>query len=348
MASGPNTFSCHVVFTAEKFQGNPLAVVSVHGNSIPHQRKALIAKDFGYPETVFLHDAPGPGLPRKIEIFTGDGEELPFAGHPIIGVTHFIFSALERKQYKGATDRNSPPQRAVLETKAGIVPVFFNHYRQLAACTIPHNFHIHSKRVSVAEVLEVQPHIQIIPTYDKIKDKTFPVVSLVKGMTFVLIDLTEAPEVLAGLKKREAPLAQLDEGWSPSFVGAFYYVKSAPTARSKEQPIHNIRARMICQDTEDPGTGSASCTLATYLSLTSSASEESDISTLEQKVSGLKLDNKLEHHVYAIEQGIEMGRRCQIAVEVDLKRGEDGKRSVSTIILSGRCNSFMEGRLLGE
>jgi hypothetical protein len=43
----------------------------------------MIAREFGYSETVFLHDAPGPGQPRRCDIFTGHGEELPFAGHPV-------------------------------------------------------------------------------------------------------------------------------------------------------------------------------------------------------------------------------------------------------------------------
>lgn len=71
------------VFSPEKFQGNPLAVVSVRGNALTQQRKSLIAKEFRYSETVFLHDAPGPGQPRLCEIFTETGEELPFAGHPV-------------------------------------------------------------------------------------------------------------------------------------------------------------------------------------------------------------------------------------------------------------------------
>jgi PhzF family phenazine biosynthesis protein len=90
MASGPLTFVTLVVFTAEKFQGNPLAVVAVHGNALTQKRKSLIAKEFKYSETVFLHDARGPGEPRLLEIFTETGEEVPFAGHPLIGTAHYV------------------------------------------------------------------------------------------------------------------------------------------------------------------------------------------------------------------------------------------------------------------
>lgn len=55
----------------------------MRGNALSQKRKSLIAKEFGYSETVFLHDAPGPGRPRLCEIFTETGEEVPFAGHPV-------------------------------------------------------------------------------------------------------------------------------------------------------------------------------------------------------------------------------------------------------------------------
>lgn len=70
------------MFSAERFKGNRLAVVSVRGNALSQAKKQLLAKEFGFAETVFLHDAPGPGKPRRLEIFT-ENEEIPFAGHPV-------------------------------------------------------------------------------------------------------------------------------------------------------------------------------------------------------------------------------------------------------------------------
>lgn len=79
----PNSDNGVQVFSPERFKGNPLAIVAVRGNALSLQRKSLIAKEFGYSETVFIHDSPGPNLPRRIEIFTEQGEEIPFAGHPV-------------------------------------------------------------------------------------------------------------------------------------------------------------------------------------------------------------------------------------------------------------------------
>lgn len=241
-------------------------------------------------------------------------------------------------------------------TKAGPVPVFYNPYRQVAACAVPHNLHLHKDRVSMSKILAGQPQIQIVPTYDRIKDKTFPIVSGVKGMTFALVDLTDAPEVLGALKTSEAPEYEVDAEWSPSFRGAFYYKRKDSMTQENEPTIHAIQARMITQGVEDPGTGSACSALACYLATDEMRSikvegKKSDIdSELSQKTEQVKLEEKpekekLERHVYAIQQGVEMGRLCTIAVEVDLKVHGDGSKSVANVTLSGRINFFATGEL---
>lgn len=62
----------------------------MRGNALSQQKKALIAKEFGFTSTVFIHDAPSPTLPRRIEIFTVTGEEVSFSGHSVIGTAHYV------------------------------------------------------------------------------------------------------------------------------------------------------------------------------------------------------------------------------------------------------------------
>ena len=253
-------------------------------------------------------------------------------------------------------------------TKAGPVPVFYNPFRMVAACAVPHNMHLHKDRVTMDKILNRQPQIQIVPTYDRIKDKTFPVVSGVKGMTFVLIDLTDAPDVLGSLKTSEAPDYELDAEWSPSFEGALYYVRKDTMHQESEPAIHAIQARMISQGVEDPGTGSACCALACYLAtgemkdleprVKAESKEEGNVADeLAKKTEEVKLEDtnksdtkdkekeKFERHVYAIQQGVEMGRLCTIAVEVDLKVERDDSKSIANVTLSGRVNFFARGEL---
>ena len=253
------------------------------------------------------------------------------------------FSTLNESHIVGRKTEMYHRRPQVFMTKAGRVPVFYNPYRQLAACTVPHEFHVHSKKVSIDEVVAVQPQIRIIPTFEKVKTKSFPVVSLVKGMTFALIDLTDAPQVLAGLKAGEAPAVELDKEWTPSFTGCMYYKRKGFTEQAKGEPsIINLQCRMIVQGFEDPGTGSASCALACYLATTGESHD------LVAKTAGMKLEEgKLEHSIFAIEQGIEMGRKCTIAVEVDTKR-EGDEQKIQTVILSGRANFMLKGELMGE
>lgn len=236
----------------------------------------------------------------------------------------------------------------------------------LTACAVPHNLHLHKDRVTLDRVLVRQPQIQIVPTYDILKDRTFPVVSGVKGMTFALIDLTDAPDVLGALKTSECPEYELDEDWKPSFTGALYYKRVESLVQENEPTINAIQARMITQGIEDPGTGSACCALACYLATDEMKSfagnskgeakgqGNSAEDELSQKTAEVKLDDKQapeptrERHVYAIQQGVEMGRLCTIAVEVDLIIGSDGSKKVANVTLSGRANFFATGQLMAH
>ena len=259
---------------------------------------------------------------------------------------------IERIEYN-SSNRDGQRQSSVLMTKAGPIPIFFNQYRQVAACSVPHNIHVHKSSVSFDDVLAVQPQVNIVPTVYRLKNKSFPIVSLVRGMTFCLVDLTDAPEVLTALRAGEAPKMTLDEEWNSGFCGAIYYERRGED-KAGEPTIYNMHVRMITQGIEDPGTGSGNCALACYLALKAgdtsvdqeakSAEGEEDLAAKTEKI---KLDNKTEHHVFAIEQGLEMGRKCTIAIEVDIKEKQNGQRAIAGLILSGRCTFFARGELLG-
>ena len=299
------------VFTAERFAGNPLDIVSVRHNALSQKQKQAIAREFNYSETVFLHDAE-PGQPRRADIFTTT-EELPFAGHPTLGTAHFIFSFLEKTP---PTDPNARQASAIL-TKAGKIPIYYNRYRQVAAAEIPHNFHLHSKGVSRDAVITAQPALK--EQTEKLLE-SYPTVSIVKGMTFVLVDLTSTPDLLGKLRISSCPTAEIDEEWEPTFTGCLYYTELPP--EDKEKPvIYKIKARMIVDNLEDAATGSACCGLACHLAL--------------------KRGGKSETQVFAIEQGTEMGRKSQIAVEVTLD--ESGEK-VKLVVLSGRAHFVTHGQ----
>ena len=66
--------------------GNPLGVF-LDGGEVPEGERQGIAADLGFSETVFV-DNPGQG---RLRIFTLK-EELPFAGHPLVGTAWLLTS----------------------------------------------------------------------------------------------------------------------------------------------------------------------------------------------------------------------------------------------------------------
>ena len=71
------------VFTTERLQGNPLAVV-LKGDGLLDDQMQAIAREFGLSETVFLTKPRHERHTSAVRIFTPE-VELPFAGHPTIG-----------------------------------------------------------------------------------------------------------------------------------------------------------------------------------------------------------------------------------------------------------------------
>lgn len=71
------------VFTAQRFAGNPLAVV-FDADGLSDAAMQTIAREFNLSETVFVNRAADPARRADLRIFT-PGRELPFAGHPTVG-----------------------------------------------------------------------------------------------------------------------------------------------------------------------------------------------------------------------------------------------------------------------
>ncbi|MCJ1227691.1 hypothetical protein MMC12_004347 [Toensbergia leucococca] len=310
------------VFTESRWTGNPLAIVNIPTRLILDQdQKQKIACEFNFSETVFLHEAEGGfSSHRRIEIFTPT-EELPFAGHPTIGTICYICA-------------DAPIQDVTLLTKAGPIAARYDRSTRIASAQIPHDICLHSKRLGWMQVLESQP--QLIETRGSVEkplhetwswaresEGMLPVVSIVKGLSFILVELPTVKDHLEKIqpsyRRIDPETIQLDDGWSPSFVAPYYYV----VGPDEGDQITRIRARLIEPDIgEDPATGSAASTLGSYLAL----KENGDGKTYR----------------YRIEQGVEMGRRSIITVDVTMN--ETGK-SVNEVMLSGASVMAMQGTL---
>jgi trans-2,3-dihydro-3-hydroxyanthranilate isomerase len=102
------------VFTTKPFSGNPLAVIT-DGDGIPPARMQAIAREMNLSETVFVQKPTSSRALARLRIFTTT-QELPLAGHPVIG-TWFLLAEL------GVVPAAEGQVRVHQQTGAGILPV---------------------------------------------------------------------------------------------------------------------------------------------------------------------------------------------------------------------------------
>jgi trans-2,3-dihydro-3-hydroxyanthranilate isomerase len=117
------------VFTRNRFQGNPLAVVT-DADGLRPARMQDIAREMNLSETVFVQKPTTNRALARLRIFTTT-TELPLAGHPVIG-TWFLLAEL------GVVPAQEGAVRVQQQTNAGLLPVeifFENGKPQLVTMT---------------------------------------------------------------------------------------------------------------------------------------------------------------------------------------------------------------------
>lgn len=102
------------VFTTKRFEGNPLAVV-IDGDGLSKTQMQTIAREMNLSETVFVQKPTSNRALARLRIFT-TREELPLAGHPVIG-TWFLLAEL------GVVPAQEGAVHILQQTGAGILPV---------------------------------------------------------------------------------------------------------------------------------------------------------------------------------------------------------------------------------
>lgn len=141
-------------------------------------------------------------------------------------------------------------------------------------------------------------------------------ISPVNGMTFLAVELSSL-QSLAKVAPEGAKLdLARDEGWDSGYLGSAFFVGMDHSA-----DVSRYRTRMLDANTEDSATGSMSCALATHLAL----------------------GERRRHAKFEFTQGVEMGRKSEIKVEVKL---DQSLTRCEEVILSGMAVRVMEGTLL--
>ena len=107
------------VFTTKPFAGNPLAVVT-DGDGLAIPKMQSIAREMNLSETVFIQRPTNNRALARLRIFTTT-QELPLAGHPVIG-TWFLLAEL------GVVPASEGSVHILQQTGAGILPVEFTFH----------------------------------------------------------------------------------------------------------------------------------------------------------------------------------------------------------------------------
>jgi len=344
------------VFTRHRYRGNPLAVVYVpdaFDSRITTEIKQRIAREFNLSETAFIHlpDTNAVSTTKnatigscRVDIFTVD-EELPFAGHPVIGAAYIVLNQLRGNFDALRLRAGSFPVCQVHATDYDSSPGSATSPASLVRVNVIHDLHVHSRTLADALAAPVTSATTAIAA-SLSSDQTIrqaelraPAVSIVQGMTAILVELptlAHLAQVSTASRLRfdkEAQELLLDKGaWERSFCYRYYYVDldredDQGVSSSTEKghiPVRHIRARMVELATEDPATGSAACTLGAYLA-----------------TNGPHQPGPL---MFKIAQGVEMGRRSDIVVEVKAEL-VDGAVTLSELALCGAAVTTMAGTI---
>lgn len=285
------------VFTASQFSGNPLAIVHLPPSSILTQaQKQFIAREFNLSETVFLYEPSSESDSiTTVDIFTTSAE-LPFAGHPTVGTGWYLLTHVQKSR------------STTLRTKAGDIPVVLNPSGRVRV-QVPIDFKVHASFFH-PDMKAHQPQLKEEDYVNGLAGAE-SVVSIVKGMSFILLQLTSESALsrLQPFRERIAmPKGYLGE-WN-GFIGVYAFFECSDGT---------VRTRMFDGALEDPATGSAASALSGWLG------------------------KRKGHGRWNVEivQGVEMGRRSEIGVAVVV----DSEGEVKSVELEGGAVAVMEGSL---
>jgi len=132
------------VFTATKYEGNPLAVVRIpRGVAVSQEQKQAIAREFNLSEATFLHEGGDISSENAwtVDIFLTTAE-IPFAGHPTIGTACYALArvARERGIEDGVID-------GTFALKAGPVLLRYDVSKKTTRAAIPHDVLVWSPKI---------------------------------------------------------------------------------------------------------------------------------------------------------------------------------------------------------
>jgi trans-2,3-dihydro-3-hydroxyanthranilate isomerase len=271
------------VFTGDPFGGNPVAVFP-DAQGLSDYQLQQIAREMNLSETVFVLPPTDGAAVVRLRIFTPT-QELPFAGHPVLGT----FYVLAQLGLIAATDGVT---RVMQECNIGLFPVEL-HAREgevtLVVMTQP-------KPEFLGPVGAMEDVYQIaralgLPKY-VITDMKWPIEVVSTGLPVIIVPMRTLTAVRS-IQPDPSAIMDLCSRFGANGLMAFTTVTVEPSA--------TVHARMFAPSIgilEDPATGSASGALGAYL--------------VQNGVVDVAPTTEI-----VIEQGYEIERPSQILVRVE-------------------------------
>ncbi|WDR05378.1 PhzF family phenazine biosynthesis protein [Devosia rhodophyticola] len=225
------------VFTRERLQGNPLAVV-LHADGLRDKQMQAVAQEFNLSETVFLQKPAVERNSAAVRIFT-PSQELPFAGHPTIGAAVVLGLANKANAVR-------------IEEKIGLITALFERVdkqsgeARFTLPRLPEQVAPAADRFAIALALGIDA--------DEVGCGPFKPAVYSAGNIFHLVPVRDAG-VLARIERNYGVWGQA----FPHGRQSVYVFTQTP-----DEPNTDLAARMFSPGmgmSEDPGTGSAAAAL---------------------------------------------------------------------------------------
>ena len=294
------------VFTGQPFGGNPVAVFpDAHG--LADYQLQRIAREMNLSETVFVLPPTDQAAVVRLRIFTPT-QEIPFAGHPVLG-TFFVLAQL------GLIAVTDGVTRVMQECNIGLFPV-----------------ELHAQEGELTRVVMTQPKPEFLGPVDAIED-VYKISSALGLPKYSIADMKWSIEVVStGLPVLIVPVRTLTAVRSiQPDAAAIMEVCSRFGANGMMafttvtvEPSSTVHTRMFAPSIgilEDPATGSASGALGAYL--------------VQNGVVDVAPTTDI-----VIEQGYEIERPSQILVRI-----ESDDDIIQTVKVGGQCVMVVEGTL---
>jgi trans-2,3-dihydro-3-hydroxyanthranilate isomerase len=294
------------VFTGQPFGGNPVAVFP-DAEGLTDDQLQRIAREMNLSETVFVFPPTDAAAAARLRIFTPT-QEIPFAGHPILG-TFYVLAHLKRISIQDGITR------VMQECNIGLYPI-----------------EVHADQGSVVRVVMAQPKPEFLDPIGAI-DELYLIASALGIPKHVIAEAKWPLQVVStGLPVLIVPVRTLTAVRSITpdasaiikicerFGANGIMVFTTVTVES----FASVHARMFAPKIgilEDPATGSAGGALGAYL--------------VHNGVVEVGPTTEI-----LIEQGYEIDRPSRILVQV---KSEDDV--IQGVTVGGQCVMVVEGTL---